>query len=312
MPMRLVFMGTSDFAVPCLAALLAAGHEVACVYTQPPRGAGRGMKTRPSPVQAFAEDRGLDVKAPATLKDTSEQSAFRDLDADAAVVVAYGLILPPPVLAAPRLGCINVHASLLPRWRGAAPIQRAILAGDDEAGVSIMQMDDGLDTGPVLATRAVPIAPDTTGGSLHDELAALGAEVLPDILADLDAGRLTPRPQPAKGVIYAEKLIPADGRLDWCRPAVELARTVRAFDPWPGAWFDHDGSRIKVLAARNADGSGEPGTILDDALTVACGDGALAVTRAQRPGKGAMEASAFLRGYALPMGTVLPKGTVQS
>ena len=309
MPLRLVFMGTPDFAVPCLAALVDGGHEVVSVYSQPPRAAGRGMKARPSPVQAFAEGHGLAVRAPATLKGGDEPTAFAALDVDAAVVVAYGLILPPPVLAAPRLGCINVHASVLPRWRGAAPIQRAILAGDTETGISVMLMDEGLDSGPVLATRTTSIGPESTGGALHDRLAALGAAAIGPVLADLNAGRVTPLPQPADGITYADKLTPADGRLDWSRPAADLERMVRALDPWPGAWFDHAGTRLKVIAAHLADGAdGNPGTVLDDGLTVACGAGALAIERLQRPGKGPMQAAAFLRGYDLPMGTRLPMG----
>ncbi len=307
MPLRLVFMGTPDFAVPGLAALIDGGHHVVCVYSQPPRAAGRGMKTKPSPVQAFAEAHGITVRTPSSLKDADEQAAFAALDVDAAVVIAYGLILPPPILAAPRLGCINVHASLLPRWRGAAPIQRALLAGDAETGISVMLMDDGLDTGPILATRTTPIGPDTTGGALHDRLAALGAEAMGPVLVDLDAGRLSPLPQPAEGITYAEKLTPADGRLDWTRPAAELERTVRALDPWPGAWFEHAGTRLKVAAAHRVDGAdGDAGVVLDDALTVACGNGALAIERLQRPGKGPTEVGAFLRGYDLPAGTRLP------
>ncbi|MGE3934423.1 MAG: methionyl-tRNA formyltransferase [Rhodospirillaceae bacterium] len=305
--LRLAFMGTPDFAVPALAALVDAGHDVAAAYSQPPRPAGRGMKPAPSPVHRFAEDRGIPVRTPATLKDPAEQAAFAALGLDAAVVAAYGLILPPPVLAAPRLGCLNIHASLLPRWRGAAPIQRAILAGDAETGVTIMQMDAGLDTGPMLLAEAAPIAPDTTGASLHDALAALGARMIVVALDRLAAGALPATPQPAAGATYARKLDRAEARIDWSQPATAVERQVRAFDPWPGTWFEHAGERIRVLAAALADGraGAAPGTVLDDRLAVACGDGAVRILRLQRQGKAALDAEAFLRGFALPAGTVL-------
>ncbi|MGE0745945.1 MAG: methionyl-tRNA formyltransferase [Rhodospirillales bacterium] len=305
--LRLAFMGTPDFAVPALAALVDAGHDVAAAYSQPPRPAGRGMKPAPSPVHRFAEDRGIPVRTPATLKDPAEQAAFAALGLDAAVVAAYGLILPPPVLAAPRLGCLNIHASLLPRWRGAAPIQRAILAGDAETGVTIMQMDAGLDTGPMLLAEAAPIAPDTTGASLHDALAALGARMIVVALDRLAAGALPATPQPAAGATYARKLDRAEARIDWSQPATAVERQVRAFDPWPGTWFEHAGERIRVLAAALADGraGAAPGTVLDDRLAVACGDGAVRILRLQRQGKAALVAEAFLRGFALPAGTVL-------
>ncbi len=248
--LRLAFMGTPDFAVPSLSALAEAGHAIACVYTQPPRPAGRGHKDRPSPVQRTAEARGWPVRTPVSLKDPETQEGFAELKLDAAVVVAYGLILPKAVLEAPRLGCLNVHASLLPRWRGAAPIQRAILAGDAETGVTIMQMDEGLDTGAILLQRAVPIRPETTGESLHDELAALGAELIVEALAGLAAGTLADRPQDEALACYADKLTRQEGRLDWGRPAAELERQVRAFTPWPGAFVElPGGSRLKVLAA---------------------------------------------------------------
>ena len=300
-------MGTPDFAVPALAALAEAGHEIAAVYSQPPRPAGRGHKTRPSPVQAFAEARGWPVHTPRSLKGEAAQAAFAELGLDAAVVVAYGLILPPAVLAAPRLGCLNVHASLLPRWRGAAPIQRAILAGDAETGVTIMHMDEGLDTGPLLLAERVPIGPETTAAGLHDILAALGARLIVEALDGLAGGRLAARPQPAEGVTYAAKLSRAESALDWRRPAAELERQVRAFAPWPGATMEMSGETLKVLAAEPVERVSEaaPGTVLDGSLTVACGAGALRVTRLQRAGKAAMDAEAFLRGFALAPGTRL-------
>lgn len=303
--MRLVFMGTPDFSVPILAALIDAGHHVACVYSQPPRPAGRGHREQPSPVHAFAESQGIPVRTPKSLKGEAEQAEFAALEADCAVVAAYGLILPKAVLAAPRLGCLNVHASLLPRWRGAAPIQRAIMAGDALSGVTIMQMDVGLDTGAMLLTETVAITPDTTGQSLHDALSALGADLIVRALDDVAAGRATPVAQPEQGVTYAAKLTKDEGRLDWTRPAAELERMVRGLAPWPGAWFEWGGERFKVLAARVEGGRGAPGTVLDDTLAVACGEGALRLSRVQRAGKAAMSAADLLRGYAIPRGTVL-------
>ncbi len=305
-PLRLAFMGTPDFAVPILRALLAAGHDVVAVYTQPPRPAGRGHREQPSPVQRSAEAAGIPVRTPAKL-DAAEQERFRALALDAAVVAAYGLLLPKPVLEAPRLGCLNVHASLLPRWRGAAPIQRAILAGDSETGVTIMQMDPGLDTGPVLLKESVPIGPAATAATLHDELAAVGSRLILRALEGRAAGTLVPQPQPAEGVTYAKKLGRDEGRLDWDKPAAELERAVRALNPAPGIWLEHRGERIKVLAAVLAEGRTQapPGEVLDDALTVACGVGALRLTRLQRAGRAPVDAAAVLRGYALPRGTRL-------
>ena len=304
--MRLAFMGTPDFSVPILAALAAAGHAIACVYSQPPRPAGRGHRERLSPVHAAAERLGIPVRTPRSLKAVEEQDAFRALDLDVAVVAAYGLILPVPILEAPRFGCLNAHASLLPRWRGAAPIQRAILAGDAETGITVMQMDAGLDTGAMLLKERVPITADTTGESLHDSLSVVGARLIVSALAQLQAGTLTAEPQPATGVTYAAKLGKEEGRLDWRRPAVELERAVRAFFPWPGTWFAHGNERVKVLAATTVGGGGGvPGTVLDDRLTVACGEGALRLGKVQRAGRGPMSAEEFLRGYALPAGTVL-------
>ena len=305
-PLRLIYMGTPDFAVPALEALIAAGHEVVCVYSQPPRRAGRGQKERPSPVHAFAESQDINVRTPKSLRDPEAQTEFAELNAGVAVVAAYGLILPPAILEAPRLGCLNIHASLLPRWCGAAPIHRAILAGDDETGVTVMQMDKGLDTGGILLSKSVPITPTTTASDLHDALAALGGPLVVQALDGLSSGILNETPQPEAGVTYAEKLSRDEGRLDWTRSAAYLARAVRAFTPWPGAWFDHDGARIKVLEAAVASGTAAPGTVLDDALTIACSEGALRLLTVQRSGRGPVDTASFLRGYDLSAGTVLP------
>jgi len=306
--LRLVFMGTPDFAVPALRAVAAAGHQIAAVYSQPPRPAGRGHKPKPSPVHAVALERGWPVRTPASLKDAAAQREFAALAPDAAVVVAYGLLLPPPVLAAPRLGCLNIHASLLPRWRGAAPIQRALLAGDAETGITIMRMDKGLDTGPILTQRTVPIGPTETAASLHETLAALGAEMIVAALDGVAAGTLQARPQPDAGATYAGKLSRAEARLDWRRPAADLERQVRAFAPWPGAHFKADGETVKVLSATVEAGneSAVPGTVLDDRLAIACGRGALRPARVQRGGRAACDTAAFLRGFAIPAGTRLP------
>jgi methionyl-tRNA formyltransferase len=304
--MKLIFMGTPEFAVPALEALIAAGHEVAAIYTQPPRPSGRGQRPQLSPVHEAAAARGIAVRTPASLRDPAEHAAFAALGADAAVVAAYGLILPPPILAAPRFGCLNLHASLLPRWRGAAPIARAIEAGDAETGMGIMRMEAGLDTGPVLLAARVPIGPATDAGALHDTLAALGARLIVEALAGLAAGTLGETPQPADGVTYARKIDKAETRLDWRLPAALLERRVRAFHPAPGAWFEAAGGRVKVLAAELAAGSGPPGTVLDARLTIACGADALRVSRVQPAGKPAMAAADYLRGRALPPGTRLP------
>ena len=305
MLLSLVFMGTPAFAVPVLAALAGAGHALAAVYTRPPRPAGRGQRARPSPVHAFAEARGIAVRTPASLAGAAEQEAFAGLEADAAVVCAYGLILPRPVLRAPRLGCINVHASLLPRWRGAAPIERALMAGDAETGVTIMGMDEGLDTGPILEARRLPIGPETTAAALQGALAAFGADLVVDVLEALAAGASRPLAQPADGVTYAPRIRPEEYDLDWRRPAAELERQVRALGP--RTRFAHQGLAIRVLAARAvaAPRDRNPGTVLDGRPRVACGDGALELVRLQRPGKAALPADAFLRGYALPAGTRL-------
>ena len=310
MSLRLAFMGTPDFAVPSLAVLLDAGHQIARVYTQPPRPAGRGKQDRPSPVHDFAAANGLAVETPETLK--GDAVAFGEVDL--VVVVAYGLILPRPVLEAPRLGCINVHASVLPRWRGAAPIQRAILAGDATTGITIMEMAEGLDTGPILLTAPMPIGPETTAGDLHHSLAELGAKLLVEVVAGLEAGRLTAKPQPDAGAIYAEKITPADARIDWSRPAAEIERQVRAMAPVPGAWFEAGGVRVKLLraevvatevvAGEVAVGEGAAGAVLDDELLVACGVGALRLARLQRAGAKALDATDYLRGHPTGKGEV--------
>jgi len=309
-PLDLVFMGTPDFAAVILDALLAAGHRMKAAYCQPPRPAGRGHRLQPSAVQALAEERNIPVRYPANLRDPEAQADFAALKADAAVVAAYGLILPPAILEAPRLGCINVHASLLPRWRGAAPIQRAILAGDSETGVTIMQMDSGLDTGAILLQHTAPIAPTTTAGALTGRLAELGGEMVVAALGRLDAGALRPHPQPAEGVTYANKLSRDEARLDWRAPAALLERQVRAFDPWPGAYFLVGDQRIRMLSAEIGPHAGTevPGTVLDERLTIACGEGALRPLRVQRAGRAAMDTAALLHGFALPTGTVLPVG----
>lgn len=300
--MRIVFMGTPDFAVPTLVALADAGHEIVAAYSQPPRPAGRGKKLQPSPVQQAAEARGIEVRTPVSLKDPEAQAEFAALDADVAVVAAYGLILPQAILDAPRLGCLNVHGSLLPRWRGAAPVQRAILAGDAATGVTIMQMERGLDTGPMLAKVETPVA-DKNAGDLTGELAQLGAALMVEVLADLPA--YPPVVQPEDGVTYAHKIDKAESRLDFARDAAEVERQVRAFAPSPGAFFELEGERYRVLAARVVDGTGVPGVTLDDALTIACGARALQLTLVQRAGRPAMETAALLRGRAIAEGTVL-------
>ena len=305
-PLKLAFMGTPDFAVPSLQSLIDAGHEVRAVYCQPPRPAGRGKQLRPSPVQRHAEAAGLSVRCPENFKEAEAVEAFRALDLDAAVVAAYGLILPEAILEAPRLGCLNVHASLLPRWRGAAPIQRAILEGDSKTGVTIMQMDKGLDTGGILLTGVTPIIEKDTGERLHDRLALMGGPLVVKALAQLDAGEIEAQPQPETGVTYAAKLTREEARLDWRQDAERLERQVRAFTPWPGAWFEAKGERLRVLSAVALPGLGgkdrAPGTLLDDRLTVACGEGALRIRTLQRAGKAPLDAKAFLRGFPLDEG----------
>ena len=320
--MRIIFMGSPDFAVPTLDALVDAGHEVVAAYTQPPRPAGRGKGDRPTSVERRAHELGIEVRSPKTLRGEAEQRAFAELEADVAVVAAYGLILPQAILDAPMLGCLNVHGSLLPRWRGAAPVQRAIMAGDEATGITIMQMEAGLDTGPMLLKRAVEID-DRNNAQLTDELAKLGALMMVEVLADLP--RFEPLPQPDEGVTYAAKIRKDEARIDWSRPAAELARHVQGLAPFPGAWFEFEGERIKVMAAsivpnaRHPSASGDPakeddlgsrlrgnvGLVLDDHLLIACGNGALRPTLLQRSGKSAMSADELLRGFAIPMGTSL-------
>lgn len=303
--LRVVFMGTPDFAVPTLAAICAApGIEVIAVYTQPPRQAGRGKRTRPTPVHHAAQERDIPLFTPATLKTAAAGQEFASLGADAAVVVAYGLILPSAVLEAPRLGCFNLHGSLLPRWRGAAPLQRAVMAGDGATGVCIMAMDEGLDTGAVYGRAEVPIGPHTTAGDLHDQLAALGAPMMVETLGAVAAGRLTAEPQPEDGVTYASKIDKAEARIDWGLDAPTLDRMIRGLSPFPGAWCEWQGDRIKVLLAMPEAGvnTAAPGTVLDDNLLIATGNGALRLLRVQRAGKGVVTAADFLRGNALVAG----------
>ena len=300
--MRIVFMGTPEFAVPTLTALHEAGHEIPAVYCQPPRPAGRGKTERKSPVQKAAEGLGIGVCHPLSLRDLDAQADFLALEPELAVVVAYGLILPTPILAGPARGCLNVHASLLPRWRGAAPIQRAILADDSVTGVTIMRMEEGLDTGPMLATARVPVE-DKTSGELHAELAEIGARLLVETIAQL--AQLKAEPQPDLGATYAAKIDKSEARIDWAKPAELIEREVRAFAPFPGSWFELDGERIKVLRARTIGVNGAEGTVLDNQFTIACGQAAIRPLLVQRAGKPAMPAADFLRGKPVPQGTVL-------
>jgi methionyl-tRNA formyltransferase len=299
--MRIVFMGSPDFAVPSLDALVEAGHEVICVYTQPPRPAGRGKGDQKTAVHNRAEELGIEVRCPRTLRDSDEQARFAALDADLAVVAAYGLILPKAVMEAPKAGCINVHASLLPRWRGAAPIQRSILAGDEVTGVTLMRMEEGLDTGPMFLKRETCVG-RKTAGELTDELARLGADALVEWL-DNPAAAV---PQPEEGVTYASKIDKAEARIDWCNSAEGIERQVRAFAPTPGAWFEVNGERVKLLEAEaGADPSGKPGKVLDVNLSIACGRGYIRPLRVQRAGRGVMTPGDLLRGFAIPKGTIL-------
>ncbi len=299
-------MGTPDFAVPVLSEIIAAGHDVVAVYSQPPRPAGRGMAERKSPVHVFAEAAAIPVLTPVSLRSAEAQQAFAAHRADVAVVVAYGLILPKPILDAPSHGCLNLHGSALPRWRGAAPIQRAIMAGDTETAVMVMQMEEGLDTGPVCLAERVPIGPDMTAGELHDELSQRGASLMVRALAALERGSLGKTPQPADGVTYAAKIDKAEAQLDFSRPARELHNLIRGLSPFPGAWFELGAGsrreRIKVLRAALADGGGRAGELIDDQLTIACGSGALRLVEVQRAGRKPMQAAAFLRGVELRRG----------
>jgi methionyl-tRNA formyltransferase len=295
-------MGTPDFAVWTLKALIDAGHEIACVYAQPPRASGRGLQLRPTPVHAFAEAQGIEVRTPLSLKSVYEQQRFADVKADAAVVVAYGLLLPQAILDAPKYGCFNVHASLLPRWRGAAPIQRAIMAGDAETGVTIMRMEAGLDTGPMLKVGRVAIGADTTASSLHDELAVLGSQLIVEVLQKPSVHGLI---QPVDGGTYAKKIEKAEAHIDFSKPALEVRNHIHGLSPFPGAWCMMTGARMKILQCQIVDGSGSAGDMLDDELAVACGAGALQFTSLQREGKGVMDGATFLRGFSVPKGTRL-------
>ncbi len=306
MPLRLVFMGTPDFAVPTLVEIVGAGHEVVAAYTRAPQPAGRGMELRPSPIEGQARRFGIEVLTPKTLRTPQAQETFRAHEADAAVVVAYGLILPRPVLDAPRLGCFNLHASALPRWRGAAPINRAIMAGDSETAVMAMKMEEGLDTGPIAMAERVGITPDMTAGELHDQLARLGADLMVRALGALERGTLQLTPQSEFGVTYAAKIDKSETRIDWSLPWKAVHDHCRGLSPFPGAWFELPGAgRIKVLRAARGEGSGAPGTVLDTRLTIACGDGAVRILELQRAGRQPMKAEEFLRGTPVAAGTRL-------
>ena len=303
--LRIAFMGTPEFAVPILEALVSVGHEIICVYTQPPRTGGRGQKEKKTPIHIRAEKFGINVRAPKDFRFKRQQRAFADLNLDCAVVVAYGLILPGVILTAPKLGCLNIHASLLPRWRGAAPIQRAILTGDEESGVTIMQMDEGLDTGAMLMVGRVTITRETTGESLHNTLSEIGSSLIIKVLNALMEGKIWPTDQPEDGVTYAKKLERSEGHIDWRKPAEDIERLIRAFTPWPGSWFEVKGERIKILSAQVENIDGVPGTVMDDKLTISCGVDGLQLNTVQRAGKSPMTVAEFLRGFKLPIGTVV-------
>jgi methionyl-tRNA formyltransferase len=304
MTLRLAFMGTPEFSVPLLAELIAYGHEIAAVYSQPARPKGRGLAEEPSPVAKLAAAHNLVLRTPSTLKNDEAQAEFAALQLDAAVVAAYGLILPKPVLDAPRFGCFNLHASLLPRWRGAAPIQRAIMEGDEETGVMVMRMEEGLDTGPVLMAEAELIG-RRTSGELQNELARIGASLMTRALSALERGGIAEKKQDEAGATYAKKILKEETRIDWSKSAHEIDCLIRALSPAPGAWSEANGERLKILYAEPAEGSGAPGEVLDDKLTIACGSGALRLVRLQRAGKAAMSAHELLRGFALPRGSRL-------
>ena len=303
--LRLAFMGTPEFSVPILEALVLVGHEILCVYTQPPRAYGRGQKEKKTPVHIKAEELGIDVRVPKDFSSQEQQLAFAGLNLDCAVVVAYGLILPKSILTGPKLGCINIHASLLPRWRGAAPIQRAILAGDEETGVTIMQMDEGLDTGAILMLDRVAITKETTGESLHDNLSETGSVLIIRALDALVKGAVKPIEQLDYGVTYAKKLARSEGHIDWRDSAKDIERLVRAFTPWPGSWFEFKGERIKILSAQVEYVEGKPGTVRDDKPTIYCGFGGLKLEKVQRAGKSPMTGLEFLRGFDLPIGSTV-------
>jgi methionyl-tRNA formyltransferase len=305
MPFRIAFMGSPTFALPTLQALIEAGHDIACVYSQPPRPAGRGKKDRPTPVHEFAAVRGIEVRTPKSLKKPPEQEAFAALNVDLAIVVAYGLILPKAILDAPKGGALNLHGSLLPRWRGAAPIQRAIMAGDAETGVQVMRMEEGLDTGAILSSAKTPIEFDDTTATLHDRLSAIGAFLLRDTLDKLERGETIETPQAEEGVTYAHKITPAETRIDWSRPAREVDFMIRGLSPAPGAWFELDGARVKALLSRLGQGAGAPGEVLDDNLLIACGEGAVRLLTVQREGRGPLAADVFLRGQPVAAGARL-------
>jgi methionyl-tRNA formyltransferase len=302
MTLRLAFMGTPDFAVPALAELIAQGHDIAAVYSQPPRPSGRGMETAPGPVHTFAQTAGLSVRTPLSLKSPDEQAAFAALNLDAAIVVAYGLLLPKAILEAPRLGCFNLHGSLLPRWRGAAPIQRAVMAGDLETGVMVMRMDEGLDTGPVLMAERVTIG-RKTAGELADQLSRLGADLMVRALGALERGQVSEQPQTETGITYAKKIAKDEARIDWSKSAAEIDCQIRGLAPSPGAFAEVKGERLKILYAEPFSANGSPGAVIGDDLTIACGSGALRLLKVQRAGGKAMAASDLLKGFALPPGT---------
>ena len=304
MSLRLAFMGTPDFAVPTLAELLAQGHDIACVYSQPPRPKGRGMDVVPGPVHQFALAHGIPVRTPLSLKDETEQAAFAALDLDAAIVVAYGLLLPQAILDAPRMGCFNLHGSLLPRWRGAAPIQRAVMAGDLETGVMVMQMEAGLDTGPVLMAERVSVGRKTSG-ELADQLSRLGADLMVRTLGALERGAVAAHAQTEDGVLYARKISKDEARIDWTQSAAEIDAQIRGLSPWPGAFTEVKGERLKILFAEPLAGTGAPGAVTGEDLTIACGEGSLRLKRVQRAGSKVMAADELLKGFALPIGTKL-------
>ena len=303
--LSLVFMGSADFAVPTLVSLIDAGHKIKCVYTQPPRPGGRGQRERRCPVHTYAALSEIDVRTPADFLGLAERADFASLDVDAAIVAAYGLLLPNAVIMAPKLGCFNVHASLLPRWRGAAPIQRAILAGDTFTGVTIMEVKEELDAGPIYASQEVKISRGMTAQSLHDQLAALGGPLMVKALAGIANGRLTPKPQSKHGVTYAQKLNKNEGQIDWKNRALDIERQVRGLNPWPGVWFNHNGERIKVLEAHSDAGCGQIGTVIKSPLYIGCSEGSLSIDRLQRPGKVPMDVRAYLHGNPIAIGSQL-------
>ena len=302
---RIVFMGTPEIAIPSLGAIIEAGHQIIRVYSQPPRRAGRGHRLKKSSIHLFASKNDIDVLTPKNFDSMESKMSFHDLNPDLAIVMAYGIILPREIINSPRLGCINIHLSLLPRWRGAAPIQRAIMAGDTETGVSIMQMDEGLDTGPIIKKYRTSINADTTANSLHDELAQLAARAICTTLKESDEGQFQSIPQSSDGVSYAKKIMREEGLINWQHSSADLVRRIRALNPWPGTWFEYGGERIRILSAEEGGRSGKPGTVLDETPLIACGKGSLRPLEMQRPGKSTTDAKSFLRGYKLPVGQLL-------